>query len=303
MNFYKPLLLPSNNVPYDSIVSIKEPDVSFLLQLKTSFLDSSEIEMIYALIKKYTDIVDPKKLYYKDAQYLFYYFFTIINSSDEIKIPSVCFKCDHDVDLLVNLSDFDTVFAKKEHFEIKKIKINGFEFYFRNRLFSDNIFTGMINLENKNNQLKNIINFIKPQCMKVIYNDEEFSGEYIEDALIEIGYQNSLNVFEELRSEPWGIDSYFFYNCSKCGEKNKTYLSDPFRSSFYFSKEKSGGNLELLHSLLEISSFKIISFDDMLNIPLSLWESTVSHVNKIIKKKYSTKDSVGYLDQFQEELE
>jgi hypothetical protein len=41
----------------------------------------------------------------------------------------------------------------------------------------------------------------------------------------------------------------------------------------------------------------------MLNIPLSLWESTVSHVNKIIKKKYSTKDSVGYLDQFQEELE
>ena len=303
MNFYKPLLLPSNNVPYDSIVSVKEPDVEFLLQLRTAFLDSSENEIIYSLIKKYTNIEDPKNLYYKDAQYLFYFFLTMINGDDEMKVPNVCYNCDDDVNLVINISDFKTNFAKKEDFELRLITINGFNMYFRNRLFSDNIITGMINLEIKNDQLKTIINFIKPQCVKIIYDDKEYPGDFIEDVLIEIGYQNSLNIFEELRSESWGIDSHFLYECKKCKKENKVYLSDPFRSSFYFIKERKKDNLELLENLLSIASFKIITFNEMLNTPISLWESTVKHVNKIIKKKYSTKDSSGYLEQFQEELE
>lgn len=303
MNFYKPLLLPSNNVPYDSVISVREPNVEFLLQLKTAFLDSSENELIFSLIKRYTNIEEPKKLYYKDAQYLFYYFLTLINGDDEIKIPNVCYNCQDDVNLIVKLSDFKTNFAEKKDFELRLIKVNDFNIYFRNRLFCDNIITGMINLENKGDQLKTIINFIKPQCVKIIYEGNEYSGDFIEDVLIEIGYQNSLDIFEELRSESWGIDSHFNYPCKKCKKENKVYLSDPFRSSFYFIKEKKRNNLELLENLLSVASFKVITFNEMLNIPISLWESTIKHVNKIIKKKYSTKDSTEYLEQFQEEIE
>ena len=303
MNFYKPLLLPSNNVPYNSIVSVSEPKLELLLQLKTAFLDSSENELIFSLIKKYTNVEDPKELYYKDAQYLFYYFLTLINGDDEMKIPNICYNCNDNVNLVVNLSDFKTNFAKKEDFEPRVISVNNFNIYFKNRLFADNIITGMINLEDKNDQLKMIINFIKPQCLKIIYQDKEYPGDFIEDVLIEIGYQNSLNIFEELRSEPWGIDSHFLYQCKKCNKDNKVYLSDPFRSSFYFFKEKKKNNLELLENLLSIASFKVIGFNEMLNMPISLWESTVKHVNKIIKKKYSKQDSTEYLEQFQEELD
>jgi hypothetical protein len=74
MNFYKPILLPSNNIVYNSVIEIKEADISFLLKLKTSFLDSSENDLIYSIIKDYTNVKDPKKLYYKDIQYIYYLF-------------------------------------------------------------------------------------------------------------------------------------------------------------------------------------------------------------------------------------
>ena len=72
MNFYKPILLPSNNVVYNSIIEVKELDVSFLVELKTNFLDLSENDLIYSIIKRYTNIKDPGKLYYKDIQYIYF---------------------------------------------------------------------------------------------------------------------------------------------------------------------------------------------------------------------------------------
>ena len=303
MNSYRPILLPSNNVVYNSIIEIKELDVAFLIELKTGFLDLSENDLIYSMIKNYTNISDPKKLYYKDIQYLYNFFLSLLNKSDELKIPNVCFNCNDKLNIKINLSKFKTKYATKEDFIEKKFKINDFEFYFRNRLFEDNIISGLINFENEESNINSIINFLKPQCTKIIHDNKEYDNSLLKEAFLEVRLDDIINVFEELRSENWGIDSFFNYQCLKCGSNNKVFISDPYRSSYYFNSRDSTNNLELLESLVQLSSFKILNFSELINLPLSIWEPIVGYINDTIKKKYGGKNSVGYLESFHEELQ
>ena len=285
MNFYKPILLPSNNVVYDSIIEIKEADLSFLIGLKTLFLDSSENDLIYSIIKKYTNIKDPKKIYYKDAQYIYFLFLSFLNKNDELLISNICENCNNNVKIKINLSEFKTKYATKEDFKDKEYKIKDFTFIFRNRLFEDNIKSGIINFENKEETLDNIINFLKPQCVKIIYQDNEFDNSSLKEALLEIGLTKTMTLFEELRSESWGIDSFFFYNCKNCKHKNKAYISDPYRSSSYYISENSFNDLEILELVIQLSSFKVLTYSELLSIPISLWEPTTNYISEIIKKK------------------
>lgn len=303
MNSYRPILLPSNNVVYNSIIEIKELDVAFLVELKTGFLDLSENDLIYSMIKNYTNVSDPKKLYYKDIQYLYNFFLSLLNKSDELKIPNICSNCNDKLNIKINLSRFKTKYATKEDFIEKKFTVNDFEFYFRNRLFEDNIISGLINFENEESNINSIINFLKPQCTKIIYQNKEYDGSFIKDAFLEIRLDNIINIFEELRSENWGIDSFFNYKCKKCNSNNKVFISDPYRSSYYFNSRDSFNNLELLESLVQLSSFKILNFSELINLPLSIWEPVVGYINDTVKKKYGGKNSVGYLESFHEELQ
>jgi hypothetical protein len=303
MNFYRPLLLPSNNVVYNSLIEIKELDISFLLQMRSSFLDASESDLVYSIIKKYTNIYDPHKLYYKDAQYLYYFFLSMLNKSDEIRLPNICTKCNDNINIKINLSKFQTKYADKEDFLEKEYKIKDFTFYFRNRLLEDNIISGIVNFENEKKDVTGIINYLKPQCIKIIHNDEIYDNSNFEDACSEIGLENVIKIFEELRNESWGIDSFFLYICKKCGNENKAFISDPYRSSYYGISKSFSANLEILELLIQLSSFKILSFEDLLSIPLSLWEPTVQYINQLIKKKYGGKNSTGYLEQFHEEFQ
>jgi len=303
MNFYKPILLPSNNIVYNSLIEIKELDVSFLLELKTGFLDFSENDLIYSIIKRYTNIIDPGEIYYKDVQYIYYFFLSSLNKSDELKIPNICIECNDKINIKINLSKFKTKYATKKDFIEKKFEINNFIFYFRNRLFKDNIISGLINFENQEKNIDNIINFLNPQCTKIIYENNEYDNSFLKDAFLEIRIENIIKIFDELRNEDWGIDSFFYYDCKKCNHKNKVFISDPYRSSYYFSSKDNYNNLELLELLTQLSSFKTLSYTELINLPLSLWEPTVKTINDTIKKKYGGKNSVGYLESFHEELQ
>lgn len=304
MNFYKPILLPSNNVLYNSIIEIKEIDVSFLIQLRGSFLNSSETELTYSLIKKYTNIKDPMKLFYKDVQYIYYLYLTMLNKTDELKIPNVCIHCNEKINIKINLSKFKTKYATKEDFLERIFNIHDFKFYFRNRLFEDNIISGITNFENEKDNINNVINFLKPQCTKIIYNEDKiYDNSFLKDAFLEIGLNNIIKIFDELREESWGIDSFFFYECKKCQTNNKVFISDPYRSSFYFFDNDSSFDSELLELLIQLSSFKILRYSELLSTPLSMWDPLVKNMTDVIKKKYGGKNSSGYLEQFQEELE
>jgi hypothetical protein len=178
---------------------------------------------------------------------------------------------------------------------------NNFIFEFRKRLFKDNIISGLNNIGNKE-ILPNIVNFLKPQCIKIYYNNEEYNNDFLESALLEIGINDSSDIFNELKKEEdWGLQSCFDHQCKKCKQTSEILVSDPFRSSLYF-EGISNKKIELLDNLLSISSFKMINFNEILELPISLFEPALDNLTKIIKKKYGTKDSFDYFDYFNEEL-
>lgn len=304
MSFYKPLLLPSNNVPYNSLIHVREPDISLLLALKGNFLNSSESDLYFSIIKKYTSIEYPEKFYFKDIQYVWYYFYTILNNSDELKIPFSCNYCNTQKTLIIKISDLETTYAKEEDFLEKEIKINDFTFFFRKRLFGDNIISGMTNLESKNkDSIYYFFNFLKPQCTKINHNGEEFDNSALLEALEVIGINESMYIFEKVKEENWGLESSFSYNCKDCNNEQKVLISDPFRSSLYITSDVVNNSEDLLDSLLTVSSFKVISFNELLNLPISFLDPTFSSVNKIIKKKYGGSNKIDYFDHLREEME
>ena len=217
---------------------------------------------------------------------------------------NICYNCNDKINIKTNLSKFKTKYATKEDFEERVFNFNDFTFFFRNRLFEDNITSGIINFENQEEDINGLINFLMPQCTKIKYQDKEYDNLFLKDAFLEIGLNNVIKILDELKSESWGIDSFFFYECKKCNAENKAYLSDPYRSSYYSIPEKDlKSNLELLEIIIQISSFKILSYSELLSIPINLWEPTVKYINDVIKKKYSGKNSAGYLENFQEEFQ
>jgi hypothetical protein len=217
---------------------------------------------------------------------------------------NICYNCNDKINIKTNLSKFKTKYATKEDFEERVFNFNDFTFFFRNRLFEDNITSGIINFENQEEDINGLINFLMPQCTKIKYQDKEYDNLFLKDAFLEIGLNNVIKILDELKSESWGIDSFFLYECKKCNAENKAYLSDPYRSSYYSIPEKDlKSNLELLEIIIQISSFKILSYSELLSIPINLWEPTVKYINDVIKKKYSGKNSAGYLENFQEEFQ
>ena len=58
----KPLLLPSNNIPYNGVIEVREPLVEFLISVNLPFLNSSENDILYSLIKNYTSVKNPLNL-------------------------------------------------------------------------------------------------------------------------------------------------------------------------------------------------------------------------------------------------
>jgi hypothetical protein len=302
MSFYKPVLLPSNGIPYDPIIHIMEPDVSLLLSIKNNFINNSESELIFSVIKKYTSIEYPEKYYFNDIQYLWFLFLSTVNNSTLISVPYVCYDCTNSTTLKIDTSELQLNYAKKDNFKNKVFQINDFVFEFRNRLFGDNIITGISTISNSD-VLVNIKNFLKPQCVKILHGGKEYDSDFFEDALLEIGINHSSELFDSLKDEEWGLISYIHHKCKKCNTNNKVYVSDSFRSSIYYSNSKISQKMELLDTLITLSSFKVINFNELLNIPISIFEPTIKKIEKILKKKYNSKNSTSnYFEDLEEEL-
>jgi hypothetical protein len=301
INYYKPILLPSNGIPYDPIIHIREPNVSLLLAMRTNFLSNSENDIMFSIIKKFSSIESPENLYYKDIQYVWFLFLSMLNNSNVINIPHVCLYCNNSITIEINTSELELKYADNDVFKNKIFESNNFIFEFRKRLFKDNIITGLNNIGNEE-ILSNIVNFLKPQCIKIYYNNQEYDNDFLESALLEIGINDSSEIFNQLKKEEdWGLKSCFDHTCKKCKQSSEVLVSDPFRSSLYFAGI-SNKKIELLDNLLSIASFKIVSLNELLELPISLFESTVNNLTKIIKKKYGSKDSFDYLDYFEQEL-
>lgn len=296
----KPLLLPSNGIPYNKIIQIKEPTVSFILANSSGWLSSSENELVYSLIKEYTNIKNPEKIYYKDTQFIYFYFLSLLNSNSIIEIQNFCEYCEYRSAIEVDLAELNVKYATKIDFENKKFEYEDFIFYFRSRKLIDNIETGIKNLPFKDKTVKSISNFIIPQFLNGTYKNEPFYDNEIEQILEEIGITQAIKIFDFVQQEEWGLPNSVKHYCTNCNFLNNIRISDPFISSMYFNPKISDIK-NLLSTAISITGSKTISYNDFLNTPISLLEQLLEQIKDFLNKKYG-KGKSDYLDQFEEEL-
>ena len=299
--FWKPLLLPSNGITYSKIIEIKEPTVSFLLALKRGWLSSSENELIYCLIREYTSFKNPEKILYKDSQFLYFYFLSLLNSKSIIDVQNTCNYCNYKSTIEVDLANLNIKYAKESDLKNKKYCFGDFVFNFRNRILSDSIESGIKNLQFKQKTVETISNFIEPQFLNGTYKDEEFKSYEIYEILQEIGITQAMEIFDLLQFEDWGLPNQIEHYCTKCKRKNKLTISDPLMSSMYTSPNNDKTK-ELLDTAVSIAGSKTISYSDFLNSPITNIDSLMQSIQDFLKKKYG-KGKSDYLDDFQEELE
>ena len=299
LSFYKPLLLPSNGIPYNKLIEIKEPDVSFLLRMAGSFLSINETELIYSILKKYTNIKDPGEMLFRDAYYVWIYLYSIVSQEESMTIHGICDYCRNEEEIRIPLEHFKTKHLKGSIYNEHQWKDCDWKIITSKRFLKQNIESGVeyeeIDVKEEWHLAKS---FIKPQIASIFYKNEKVDIENKEEMLQEIGIKKIIELFSFLREENWGLPDFFMYQCSNCNNKNKSYLCDPLRSSIY-SKSKETRQNKFLENVLSISSLKIISFNDLLGIPISYWEELVDNIDNINKQKYGKKD---YFDVLREEM-
>lgn len=298
--FSKPLLLPSNGIIYDKIIEIKEPTVAFMLSIKSGWLSSSENELVYCLIKEHTSFKNPEKILYKDSQFLYFYFLSLLNSKSTIDILNICNHCKYKSTIEVDLANLDIKYATEKDLKNKNYSFDDFIFNFRPRTLGDNIESGIKNLQSKEKTIISISNFIESQFLNGTYKQEPFYRNEIQEILQEIGIAESMKILDLIQYEDWGLPNYITHYCTKCSKKNNLIISDPFISSIYSSPSENKTE-ELLKTAIDISASKTISYAEFLNTPISNIDNLLNAIQEFLKKKYG-KGKSDYLDQFEEEL-
>ena len=295
----KPLLLPSNNIPYEGIIEVKEPLIEFLIALNSGFLNSSENDILYSLIKNYTSIKNPLDLYYKDAHFLWYYFLMLLNEKTTVGQSYECLNCKDTRNIIIDLASININYANDESFKYHEFSKKNWKLFFRKRKFKDNIESGskLINIDF--DSVEWIYNFIYPQIIIGDYEKENIDKKDLYDLLLEIGLLQSQEILLKLRYEDWGMDNSVFQFCSKCNTKNEIFLSDPYKSSLYSTAELKEKKSELLNTLVTISSTKTITYNEILNTPISLFDSIVEDIKEVLDKKYSDGTS-NYLENYED---
>jgi len=295
----KPLLLPSNNIPYNGVIEVREPLVEFLISVNLPFLNSSENDILYSLLKNYTSVKNPLNLYYKDIQFLWYYFLMLLNEKTTITQDFECINCKSERSIIIDLANININYANKDSFLNTKFEGNNWELNFRKRIFKDNIESGSKLININFESLEWIHGFISPQFINGYYNELEITKEDLYDVLLELGLGHAQKILLDLRYEDWGMDNSVFHFCSKCNTKNEIFISDPYRSSLYSISELQEKKSELLSTLVTISATKTLSYSEMLNIPISLLETVTDNIKTTIEKKYGDGKS-NYLENYED---
>lgn len=297
LRYYKPLLLPSNGKLYKNLVHICEPDVSFMIRMNSAFLSLNESDFLFSIIKRFTSFENPEDLLFRDAYYIWIYFYSFFAKEESMRISGVCDACEERSSVNVELSKFKT---KPLSDEIEStICINDWEITYSKRLLKHNIKTAFFISELEDRESVHVFSsFVKPQITGMKKDGKSIDLQYVDDMILDIGVSNLKKLFDAFRTEDWGLPDFFEYICPQCKDKAKAFLCDPLRSSVYmedFEEKKS----EMFENALIISSTKTVSFSDILSIPISSWEEFVSHIDKIQQKKNG---KTSYFDAIAEDM-
>lgn len=309
IDYYSPLILPSNGLEYEPVIYLKELTVGSIFIHYDSFYINSEIGKIISILNKHfkhKEIKNISDMYYNDVIYIWNYLCSHSFDINEIKKNFLCQKCEELKTASIKLKNLNIKYLQNLNIEKEIIVNDTYLIAYRRRKMIDNINFSFFTLEEDKDNLEYVFNYTKSQIlyMKDLKKNKIIDKENFKDFLKSIGLKKVLSFFKEIRKEDFGFESDYYAICDKCQHKNEIKIIDPIDISF-FHKGLEISNKEyqnFVETLMTLNSLKYISFSDLLEIPNSKLNVIVEAAKKLNDQKYGNNKKESYFSQMMEDV-
>lgn len=309
INYYSPLLLPSNGLEYDPIVYLKEFSIGSIFVHYDEFYLNMEIGKIISIINnhfKHRDITNISDMYYGDVIYIWNYLCNRSFKMNEIKKKFGCEKCQQEKIITIDLKEIPIKYLESKDTAIElKIK-DDFSIFYRRRKMIDNIHFTFYTLEENKQDFDYVYNYTKNQILYIKDNkkNKKLDNNLYRDFLDHIGLKKTLEIFKDIRNEDYGFNSNYIVICDKCKQKTEMKLIDPIDISFFHRGLEVSLNeyQTLMETLMTISSLKYMTFSELLEMPNSKFNLIIDAVKKLQDQKYGKENKGSYFDQVMEDM-
>lgn len=295
-SYYKSVQLPSNGLIYDSFIKIKNLETSFLFPLNDPFFSSSQTDLIQSVINNHIIInFNIEEMYFSDLFFLWVMLFYSALNSDKIEFKTKCSQCGMTQRIEIPIQDLDIKYRTDETKEFSIIDYEDISIIYEFRKIKHNILSNTLFLSDESaDNIKYFCNYIKPQIIKIVKNDKEYSNEYLEK-LINYKGTDLINILNDyIKHEPFGIQNNIFSSCSFCKKTEEILIIDPFSYSLSFEPDLNEKLLkQAVETIILMSKSKYLTAAEICRIPYSNLALVQNVLAETIKKSSSSKD---YLD-------
>ena len=308
IDYYSPLLLPSNGIEYNPIIYIKELTVGSIFIHYDSFYVNMEIGKIISILNKHfkhKEISDVTDMYYGDIIYVWNYLVSRSFNVNEVQKPLICENCKKEKIVKVSLKDINVNYIENKKIEIEYKVNDHFSVFYRRRKMIDNVYFAFYTLNEKKEDFDYIYNYTKDQILYIKDNKKNkiLEKENFKDFLNHIGTKSTFDFFKKIRVEDFSFDSDYITICDHCEHKNEIKLIDPIDISFFHKGMEINVSdyQNIMETLMTISSLKYMSLTELLEVPNSKFNLIIEGVKKLQDEKYG-KNKGSYFDQVMEDM-
>ena len=292
INYYYPILLPSNGLEYDPIVYLKELTVGSIFIHYDSFYMNMEIGRIISILNKHfkhDKIKNIADMYYGDVIYIWNYLCSKSFDINSVKKSFLCGNCSKQKNISIDLKDIQVKYLENKNTEKEFIIDDKYAIFYRRRKMADNVHFAFYTLSEEKENIDYIYNYSKNQILyiKDLKKNKTIDKENFKDLLVNIGLKKSLLFFKDIRKEDYGFESDYFAICDSCQHKNEIKIIDPIDISFFHKGlEISNKDYQnFIETLMVLNSLKYISFNDLLDIPNSKLNVIIETAKKLQDQK------------------
>lgn len=290
--YYKKLLLPSNGLDYNPIISIRPLETSFVFAMNDIFYNSSQSELITAIIDPHLKFEkNTEELYFSDAFFLWILLFYSATNSDKIEYILQCFNCFKENKISIDIQNLDIIYADNSINKTAIFKFKDYEILYEYRKLKHNIYTSNLNA-NFNDKLNLIKHFLYPQILQINKNSKTYSKDHLDSLIRFEGVEFLSDFMKVLKNEPFGIQNNLNFKCHNCHKVNELTIIDSLNYSMTLSMENNSLELteKALESIFSLTDSKLLSTSEALKIPYSNLFLTQNKIAQIIKKKTGDKN-------------
>lgn len=301
--YQRTIILPSNGLLYNNIISVTELRVDYFFILENNFYTSSDTEHFLSLFSQHVFIdIKYAELLYSDAFYIWSIILSGIEEFNKLEINSICKYCNEKNNIKISYADMDVKYYTKNNFpELNKtivIKLqNEISLIFNRRLLKHNLISGVniIDLINDNFISNDMVyEYLEPQLNCIIYKNETINSSELLDLIKNNTRLKNRDLIKFVSFDEFGLQQNFKYKCQKCAEEQSIDFMNPFNSSLYsFNKTKDEIVKKLIEEVMFLVKFGNVSFDSVMSLPYSKFDNIYKGFNDVLKKSGLLKEGSG----------